>query len=700
MLFVNALDGNKMKLPIMLPYVMILTCALSSCASVSIDKNSSPKSYLAQNTKEIINTSSDDRIEGAGKAPLTKNSQETSSHVSYLPPLNSSVISTEVKEDLASKFEENDIVKLTADELSLENYIHYVFGEILKVSYILGDQIKSDKAPVTLNLQQSVSKRKLFMLTEQILSERGYIIRFEDGIYYIHKAEGARDRGDLVYGYGKRIEDVPNTSLNIVQLVPFDFGLQTSFANTLRQIVKINATPDFERSAIILQGKRDEIIKALEFIQLMDQPAFKNRHIGVFKSTYIPVDELSDKLTLLLQQEGISVNQPKQVEKAVSIIELGRIATLVVFTNSKILVDRIDFWIKQLDQPPQNNEAQYFIYQPKFARATDLGESLNVLINGGLNQINSSTSAATENKASNNKAAASKKISSSMNQSMQLVVDERANSLIFNTTGDQYRQLLPLIKRLDVMPKQVILEVMIAEVKLTDSFQRGVDFVLTNQGTATKSGGFTLESNQTGLQYILTGTKGNITVNLLETNDNVNVLSRPSLLVRDGVTASITIGDDVPTVGEIVSDPVNGSRSSVNYRKTGVELKVKPTINARGTIIMEIDQKISDQADSNESVGGSPIFFERSINTEVVAQSGQTIVLGGLISNKKTVNERNVPFFSSIPLIGGLFEGTSNSKVKTELVVLVTPRIIESSDEWQEIKAKFSSTLSEITIEQ
>jgi general secretion pathway protein D len=287
-----------------------------------------------------------------------------------------------------------------------------------------------------------------------------------------------------------------------------------------------------------------------------------------------------------------------------------------------------------------------------------------------------------------------------MNQSMQLVVDERANSLIFNTTGDQYRQLLPLIKRLDVMPKQVILEVMIAEVKLTDSFQRGVDFVLTNQGTATKSGGFTLESNQTGLQYILTGTKGNITVNLLETNDNVNVLSRPSLLVRDGVTASITIGDDVPTVGEIVSDPVNGSRSSVNYRKTGVELKVKPTINARGTIIMEIDQKISDQADSNESVGGSPIFFERSINTEVVAQSGQTIVLGGLISNKKTVNERNVPFFSSIPLIGGLFEGTSNSKVKTELVVLVTPRIIESSDEWQEIKAKFSSTLSEITIEQ
>ncbi|MGL1957056.1 MAG: hypothetical protein OCD00_07045 [Colwellia sp.] len=687
---------------------LLTTLMLASCTSLPEKETSATKSYLHQdksaeqeNTKIGTQTGSQtDSKNQSNNAASPRNNG-----ISYISPLSNPVSSSTVKVDLTQQFSESEFVQISADDFALKDYLHYVMGEVLGVSYILGEQIKSDLQSVTLNLQQNISQRKLFNVSEQLLAERGYIIRFEEGIYYIHKQEGSGAQSNIVYGYGKKIEDVPKTNATIIQLVPFTFGMQTSLAGTLRQITSIKATADFQRSTIILQGKRKEVIRALEFINLMDQPVFKNRHIGVYEATYVSTTELVEKLSNLLKQEGISVSGEGQNDLAVSLVPLDRIATVVIFANSKKLIDRTGFWAKKIDQAPSGNQLQYFLYQPQYARATDLGQSLTMLINGGTGtgnantSIGTSTSAASQNKQKGASTQNRSSISAS-NEDMSLVVDERANALILNATGDKYRQLLPLIKRLDVMPKQVILEMMIAEVKLTDVFKQGVEFALTNLGDAALTGGFDFQSGATGLTYLLTGAQGHISYNLLQTNTNVNVLSRPSLLVRDGVSATINVGDDIPTVGEIVSDPINGPRTSIVYRKTGVELRVTPTINARGIIIMEIDQKISNQTPGDDSVAGSPIIFERSISTEVVAESGQTIILGGLISESRTINDRGVPFFSSIPLIGSLFDSTSDNKDKTELVVLVTPKIIESVDEWAEIKAKFSSNLTKLKLEQ
>jgi len=678
-----------------------ITIALSACAAVPEQESVVNKSYLQQDN---VAKSEEQQLPADSVSNLLPENDElkqSADSLSYLNPLTSSVKKQQVTVDLTQQFSELSLVKLTADDLPLKDYLHYVMGELLGVSYILGEQVKDDNKSVTLNLQQDVSQRKLFNLSEQLLAERGYVIRFEDDIYYIHKEEGSSAQGTVVYGYGKQIDNVPNSSATIVQLVPFIFGMQTSLASALTQIVTIKATPDFQNNTIILQGKRKDIIKALEFINLMDQPAFRSRHIGVYKSTYVSTDELMTKLPDLLKQEGLTVSGLGQNDQAISLVPLERIATLVLFANSKQLIERVGFWAQQIDQPPSGSELQYFLYQPQFSRATDLGESLSMLVGGAMSggsSLGSSTSAAGQNnqQSQGNKPSAG---ISAANENMTLVVDERANALIFHSTGDTYRQLLPLIKQLDVMPKQVMLEVMIAEVKLTDVFKQGVEFALTNKGAAV-TGGFDLKSGAGGLSYLLTGSQGSISYNLLQTNTNVNVLSRPTLLVRDGVDANINVGDDIPTVGEIVSDPINGSRTSVVYRKTGVELQVTPTINARGIIIMEIEQKISNQTPGDESVAGSPIIFERSLSTEVVAESGQTIILGGLISETVTVNDRSVPFFSSLPFIGKLFDSTSDTKDKTELVVLVTPRIIESTDEWREIKASFSANLTNLKLAQ
>ncbi|MFT6985518.1 MAG: general secretion pathway protein D [Psychromonas sp.] len=670
---------------------LFIVITLSACSSALKPKNAVNDSYLNKSDNSAV-TSNDTRDQKQQAESLLDNSMQ------YLSAYEEEQESDKPTTDLTKQFSTSKMVAITTDELPLEDYLHYVFGELLAVNYILGDKVKSNSQKITLNLQEKISQQKLFTITETLLAERGYIIRFNEGIYYIHDSESQGTKADMVYGYGNKLEDVPNSSLEIMQMIPFDYGVQTQLTLILKSLAKVNVISAAKKNALLVQGKRPEIIKALEFIQLMDQPAYRNREIGLYKATFVSLIDLKLKLGELLEQEGLTVAGENQIDKAISIISLDRTGRLVFFVPNKKILQRINFWLTQIDQPLSGDVLQYFLYSPQFSRATDLGESLKNLISGGTANISSSTSANSQNDQNKqtNKNSSSKSLNAS-NENMKMVVDQRANALIFHTTGEHYRQLMPLIKQLDVLPKQVLLEVVIAEVTLSDSFQSGVDFTLTNQGVASSQGGFNLGSGAAGLSYALTGAQGNLNITLFQQNDHVEVLSRPSLLVRDGVSATITVGNDIPTIGDtIVDDGV--VTSSVVYRKTGVDLTVKPTINARGIIIMEIKQKISNQPSGGDAVEGAPIIFERSIETEVIAGSGQTIILGGLISENTDFSDTQVPFFSSIPLIGHLFNSRNDATVKTELVVLVTPRIIESTDEWDEIKAKFSNKLTELSL--
>ncbi|WDE03946.1 hypothetical protein SG34_021625 [Thalassomonas viridans] len=666
--------------------ILAVMSTLSACSNVQ-QKLQPKKSFLVENSQSK-------QTDVAGViTPEKESSSVRDAEVKLIKPFAFKQEKREVEVGIIHQFSDSKMVKIAADELPLNEFLHYVMGEVLGVSYILGEGVKDNTAALTLNLQESVSHRKLYSLIDELLAEREYVIRFNDGIYYIHQAGKQTGKGDIVFGYGNRPDDVPLTSEVVWQMAPFDYGFNGTLQLTLSQLANVKVYPDSRQNMLLLQGKRGEIIKALEFMRLVDKPKLGQRQIAMYKTVFVDSQTLIDKLSLLLTQEGISVGLDKTTNSALSIVSLPNMGAITFFANKSEILDRALFWVKSIDQPEEGNSVQYFIYPPRFSRAADLGVSLEALL-GAKTGSQSKTSLEKQNQQVKKNVSATG-ISSS---NIGLVVDERANTLIFQTTGEEYRKLLPLIRRLDIMPKQVMLEVVIAEVQLIDSFKNGVEFNLTNNG-AELTGGFNLSSGATGLSYALTGTRGKFEVDLFEKNTNIEVLSRPSLVVRDGVTAAIVIGDDIPTVGEIVSDPVNGNRSSVVYRKTGVELEVTPTINAQGVVIMEIAQKISNQAESDSTVAGSPIIFERSINTEVVAESGQTIVLGGLISKDTSITDTRVPVFSDLPFLGKLFDGKDDSVTKKELVVLVTPKVLESNDEWIFIKNQLAQGLEYITLD-
>jgi general secretion pathway protein D len=494
-------------------------------------------------------------------------------------------------------------------------------------------------------------------------------------------------------------------------VIPLRFGYKVSLERTLRSMVSANITVDGEQNAVFVEGVRQDVMRVLDLVQLLDAPASRGKHIGLLETTYITPAEMAEKLKQLLQAEGVTVATAAGTQGAtLQLVTLEQIGAIALFSADNTVLSRAEFWATQLDKPTQGVEKRYFIYNPRYARASDLGQSVAPLIGGSVatsaNRSRDTQSAVAQQGASPNKAqtannAGNKTALAVEGDDVRLTVDERSNSLLFYATGEMYQSLLPMIKRLDVLPKQILLDATIAEVTMTDEFAQGFEFAFRSgrlsggtRGTlgASDMGGFKLDWSD-GVSTML--------ARLSASTSLINVLSNPTLVVRDGVSANITVGNDIPTVGSTTTNPNTDTQSTtIVYRKTGVSLSVTPTINAQGLVILQIEQSISNTSSSGPELEGSVSIFERSLNTEVLAQSGQTILLGGLISENNSDNNAHVPGLHNLPLIGNLFKGVERSKEKTELVIFITPRIIDQTEQWQEIKTKLAEGLTSIELSQ
>jgi general secretion pathway protein D len=624
-----------------------------------------------------------------------------------LPPASGSQKLGTQPAELAAVFSQRDEKIVAANELPLREFIQVVFGEQLGVNYIVTDPSLSTQT-VTLNLQQPISSRKLFELTAQILDEQGIEITAKDNIYYLQRKQ-AQGAANVIIGLGRRPADVPETTSAILQIVPLKYGVKTSLERTLRSLTSARFTADIEQGALFVEGNRAEVLRIVDLVNLLDTPANRGRHIGFLELVYLNPTEFIAKLTSLMGAEGIPVSASAAAGPALLALPVEQIGAVALFANDEAVLLRAEFWASTLDKPAQNNERRYYIYHPRYARAADLGASVAPLIGSNLQGGGRATTARDTQSAQNNQQPATSSrasggrsesgVSSAEGEDVRLTVDERSNTLVFYTSGQTYQSLLPIIKRLDILPKQILLDATIAEITLTDEFAQGFEFAFRSG----KLTGGTFDSfgvgDMGGFRLNWTDGVSQILARLSASTSLVNILSNPTLVVRDGVNATITVGNDIPTVGATTINPGTETQSTtVVYRKTGVTLSVTPTINAQGLVVLEIDQQISNTSSSGPQLQGSPSIFERNIKTEVIAQSGQTVLLGGLISENNTDGSSHVPGISRVPLLGQLFKGQEQRKEKTELVIFITPRVIDSLDQWPEIRARIAEGLTSIQL--
>jgi general secretion pathway protein D len=319
---------------------------------------------------------------------------------------------------------------------------------------------------------------------------------------------------------------------------------------------------------------------------------------------------------------------------------------------------------------------------------------------------------------------------SSPKEGVRIIPDEENNLLVVVAPPHEWNVISRILTQLDIMPRQVLNEVLIAEVRLTDDLKYGIEFLLggapssvtnatgtttgstnttgalvTSSGTTASTTGTTTTAPTTisgvdfnsaagamfstagGLTFVAIDTANKLKglINLLASEGKVDILASPHIMAANNQEARIMIGEEVPiltsTSVPLISQTTSFSTSTVQYRNTGIILTVKPQINAKGLVTLEIAQEVSDAKSTTTGVGGTPTFTVRQAHTSLITADNQTVVLGGLIREDKTITQAGIPGLRKMPLIGPLFGSQGVSKQRTELIVLITPHIISNLEE-------------------
>lgn len=584
---------------------------------------------------------------------------------------------------LGSKFSTQDQLSVTAEKMPVKDFIHYVYGDLFQVNYVIDQSVESsaesDVDRVTMSLANPVSSRMLYNLTNDMFLERGIRVKYTNETFFIYRPKDLNADSEVAIGIGRDPESVPNTAQEILQVVPVRFGLNGGLERTLRDLVKAKITPDFAQSTVFIQGKRAQIIKALELMDMLDTPATRGRYIALIKLRYSTPETLAITVRGLLKNEGIDASIGNPAQRNVVMVPLKRLDSLVVFASSQFLLERVNYWVGLTDTQTSGAEQKYFLYNPMYARADDLGKNIGKLFGLSLGQPQSGTGGSSQ---STGNAPPDKRTIGVNTPELKMVVDERSNAIIFYTTSSIYRDISKLLRQLDTPPKQVLLDITIAEVTLKDEFKLGVEWALSQSEVILSTDGSWSAGQIGGIGLLVDGNKGPLSARAIANNTLVKVLSNPSLMVLDGVAATISVGSQISVVGSSSSDP-DGQRvtQSSEYRSTGLTLSVTPTVNSYGSVTMEIVQSISNTLPGAGGAGGNPDIFSRSLNTEVVSRSGQTVMMAGLISESATKGGQGAPFLSKIPVLGHLFKASSNSKDRTELIMLITPKVLSTSED-------------------
>jgi len=286
---------------------------------------------------------------------------------------------------------------------------------------------------------------------------------------------------------------------------------------------------------------------------------------------------------------------------------------------------------------------------------------------------------------------------------VRVVADEESNALLIYSTGIQYRIIKTALEQLDQEATQIIIEASIIEVTLTDNLQYGLEWTFSNEIgndregtgllTSVASDALSLPSVQ-GFSYSVVNSAGDIKAVLtaLAEDKLLNVISTPSVMVLDNHDAYIHVGDQVPVQSSTTQTDGGNTIQSIEYKDTGVQLNVRPSVNAGGLVTMQIEQSVTDVGEIDLATRQRS-FNERSIMSRVAVRSHESVVLGGLIRENASSSESGIPFLHTLPLIGPLFGSTVKEDRRTELLVIITPRALYNEQDLREVSEQMRSQI-------
>lgn len=595
-----------------------------------------------------------------------------------------------------------DTIEAYVTPSPLPEFIDVVFGEMLKVPYVTGPGVAARKDIVQLRSSGTLSSEDFFELVESALREYGVRVVPENGVYRILEDQALKARMPR-YIRSRAQPGTPISLRPVIQLVELYAVNANSMVVLLKQFmgdksknVTIKANP--LKNTITLSGLPDDVDAIISIIKELDELNYAGSSVQRYSPVYWEATALVKEVNKILTVEGWQVSNSIAAPRTINLLPIEYSNDIFIFSRNKALSERANEWLKELDRPVKaGDNTQLFIYQVGNIDALDLADIANNALSVGKKR--GPSAGVTGAQPGANGAGSGGRSARPSAQGDKFVVDPIGNRLIFSGTASEYDRILPLLKQLDRAPAEVLIEVTIAEVTLNDSTKFGLEFFINDIGANNFKNSFGTQGlgiGGTGFNVAIANGDVTLNANTLATNSDIKVLSTPRLMARSGGSASITVGTDVPVISSQraansqSTSGVTDVLQTVTYRKTGVILNIEPIVFSNNRIDLTISQEVSATIDSGSGAISSPTISNRSLDTQLSLEDGQTAVLGGLMQDTITSKETGVPLLKDIPFIGSVFSSNAISSDRTELLVLITAYIMRG----QEDKKAFVDSLT------
>ncbi|MEN1727173.1 MAG: type II secretion system secretin GspD [Pseudomonadota bacterium] len=630
-------------------------------------------------------------------------------------------------EDRAPPPGEDGEITLNFEGQGIQEVVNAILGQLFQENYVISPGVSGE---VTFATAKPIQRDQIMPVLEMLLRWNGATLIWREGQYHVIPIAEAV-RGNLVPRF-----DSANSAIGYeVLVVPLEYISPVKMAEILEPYAREDAVfnADNARGLLFLAGTRFELSNYLQIVETFDVDWLAGMSVGMFSLERIDVETLLPELQAVFGEEGET-----PLAGMFRFMPLERLNAIMVITPNEHYLDEAEKWIQRLDRSGAEAGSRLYVYRVKNLEADVLAGYLGDIFGTsgssrprrenrgnlapGMDPASvSSVGDFQRNQSGGSEGGASRSQTRGTSGGMQLGEDGAVritavienNSLLIQASPSEYDAILSAIRRLDEEPLQVLIEAQVLVVTLNDALNYGVNWFIanTNPGASTTDPG-----DDGGTEPPPTGTSRDddfaqldgegilstitrravdrtfvtATVSALESVSDVRTISSPSLMVRNNADATINVGQQLPVQStRFVSGGVDngGTIGNVQFINTGVILEVTPRVNPGGLVYLTLRQEVSTPGDPG--VGGNPTVDTRTISTEVAIQSGQTILLGGLIQETTTDTRAGVPFLSRIPILGNLFGTTTESINRAETIVMITPTVISSTDRLQEISDEF-----------
>ncbi len=541
-------------------------------------------------------------------------------------------------------------VRYSVREAPAADVLRVLVGELLERPYVLAPGVAGE---ITFDLDTTMTTGEIERFVGALASAFGWTIQDREGVLVFSGAEGVAQAPEapMLEGDATFPSDAP-----ALRVFHFDYLASTD----ARAVVQDLSNKAIAKAVpvgpyLVLAERTEQLKRYAELFDALDAPVFDGAELWTYELAHSKPQDMIEALRTIGTSAGVA-------QETASFVALNETNRMMVISKDPTIQPQVRRWISQLDRSPADQARQRYLYNIQHYDPQELQTVLQQTYAGKATVGNAQPD----------------------DSLMRFVFAPEARQIIIDATPNQYTEIASLLRVLDRPPQQVQLQAVIAEVTLSDALEYGVEYFLslqTGEGTLELIGDALSLPASTGSAFFV-ATDGFALIEALDRESDVRVLSTPTVTVRDSIEATIQVGGETPVLQSVIDSggQTGGNtdlRNEIVFRDTGIKLTVQPHINESGYVTMKIVQEVNDAVANTTSGIDSPEFTTRLIETEVVAPHGATVLLGGIIDTQETVRVDRIPVLGELPVVGPLFSMNRDMVDRTELIITITPTIID-----------------------